>query len=318
MSGPPTALSQSATRKRPVHQGTKRRADLWQVLESFETLIRDTYHRLGHRWGWRFLASPARTLSPETRLAFVGLNPGGARYEPPQVSVEEGNAYRVERWGPGRSLNRLQVQMGCVYDAIASRSAADASAAELMDGTLAGNFCPFRSPGWQQLTNRSASVRFSRALWSDVLEIAHPRVLICFGTVNDYLAGILERGRSRYNGTPEIGSVGWGDVTYSLTHYEGAIGKTLLVPVPHLSRFGIFGRPQSPHAVDRVCVAIVEAAFRRPDALPLRGRTRQSVEPRPRQAWRMLQVFDGDDAGYERWHVAVRVLRELSLNPPRW
>jgi hypothetical protein len=81
------------------------------MLSSFAKRIQDAYGRIGHQLGWRFLASPARTLSPETKLAFVGLNPGGSIYEPPPLSVEDGNAYRVERWGPGGTLNRLQVQM---------------------------------------------------------------------------------------------------------------------------------------------------------------------------------------------------------------
>ncbi len=61
--------------------------------------ISRAYEDLGHELGWRFLASPARTLSEDTKMLFAGINPGGSRYEPPLASVEGGNAYRVERWG---------------------------------------------------------------------------------------------------------------------------------------------------------------------------------------------------------------------------
>jgi hypothetical protein len=43
--------------------------------------------------GWRFLAPPARTISQDTDLAFVGLNPGRATYrlarEPDAIIASE-------------------------------------------------------------------------------------------------------------------------------------------------------------------------------------------------------------------------------------
>lgn len=108
------------------------------MIASLGARIQEAYERLGHRWG--FLASPARTLSPSTKLAFVGLNPGGSMYHPPQLSVEEGNAYRVERWGAGGQLNPLQVQMRLMYEELAAHSTTTESAVELMDATLAAHF----------------------------------------------------------------------------------------------------------------------------------------------------------------------------------
>ena len=49
--------------------------------------------------GWRFLYSPKSTLSDNTGVAIIGLNPGGSEREPPLPSVESGNAWllSVER-----------------------------------------------------------------------------------------------------------------------------------------------------------------------------------------------------------------------------
>ncbi len=63
--------------------------------------------RVDHELGWRFLYTPARTLAPDTRLAFVALNPDD-KYHDPILSVEEGNAYRVERWWAHAEKVRLQ------------------------------------------------------------------------------------------------------------------------------------------------------------------------------------------------------------------
>lgn len=229
------------------------------VLPAFHDRIQDAYERLGHRWGWRFLASPARTLSAETRLAFVGLNPGGSTYHPPQVSTEEGNAYRVERWGRGGRLDPLQVQMRRMYEEIAARRPGTASAVELMDATLAGNFCPFRSPDWKSLTRPAESAAFSRALWADVFDVADPRVIVCFGDVGQHLAAIMQQRGARLTAAAQTRSAGWGNVTYSTARYATTRGETLIVRLPHLSRFGIFGRPQSQHAVHDVATAIAEA-----------------------------------------------------------
>ncbi len=57
---------------------------------------------------------PPPTLSPDTQLALVGLNPGGKRYVPPVASVEAGSAYRVESGWNARG-ERLQRQIQRLY-----------------------------------------------------------------------------------------------------------------------------------------------------------------------------------------------------------
>lgn len=137
--------------------------------------VQEGYQRLGHQLGWRFLYSPEATLSPNARLAFAGLNPGGSAYHPPVASVEEGNAYRIERWAGDNGLNPLQLQIRAFYEALCTQLQ-HPSTAQVMDETLALNFCPFRSPTWEALPNQAESTRFSAELWRQVLGLARPSV----------------------------------------------------------------------------------------------------------------------------------------------
>jgi hypothetical protein len=231
------------------------------VLQQLPTRIQDAYDSLGHKLGWRFLATPAGTLAPETKLAFVGLNPAGSTYEPPLFSTERGNAYRVERWGANGSPTALQVQVGRMYAEIARGAPGSPSTSDLMDATLAAHFCPFRSPGWAGLQSRQESIEFSAALWRDILDVANPRVLISLSEAGAHLAGVLEGKGAHLRSEPEVIWTGWGDITCGLAHYTSPRGPTLLVRLPHLSRFKIFGRPQSRHAVRQVVDAVQDALW---------------------------------------------------------
>jgi hypothetical protein len=227
-------------------------------LQPFADRIQAEYDRLRHRRGWRFLESPAATLSPYTRLAFVGLNPSGNNYEPPQLSVEAGNAYRVERWGPGGQPDALQAQVRRMYEALA-READSLTASELMDETLAGNFCPFRSPLWAQLERRRESIEFSRRLWADALDIARPRAVICLGESARLMREVLALQGAHEVEAPVMHRVELGDVSLSISRHATVSRETVLVGLPHLSRFPFFGAPQSRAAVAALTEAVVPA-----------------------------------------------------------
>lgn len=217
--------------------------------------IEEKYALLGHQLGWRFLYTPARTLSGGTKIHFVGQNPGGSKYEPPKASVEEGNAYRVEDWGD----SGLQKQICLLYSLIA-RGLGQQSHYRLMDDTLAANFCPFRSAGWAELPKKPESVEFSRRLWGEILEDISPSVIICMGEVpyDNIRELLLEKG---YGDTPTDSDnrVGWGNVEYRDTHLSLGDRGLYLLGLPHLSRFPIFGRPGSYSAVARFTGEIVKA-----------------------------------------------------------
>lgn len=219
--------------------------------------IEHGYEALGHQLGWRFLYSPASTLSGDTGLMFSGINPGGAHYGHPVPSVEDGNAYRVERWGNHGQPNALQVQVRLLYEGLAEKL--DQSAVSLMDGTLATNFCPFRSPSWDRLHRKAESVAFSKRLWSSVFEHISPMVIVCLtDTPFDHFENVLRRKGFRKTDALQE-PVGWGSVTYSSSGYASENGNVLMVRLPHLSRYKIFGRPESQSATDRLTDAIAQA-----------------------------------------------------------
>jgi hypothetical protein len=224
-------------------------------LDSFAERIQRAYDELGHRLGWRFLYTPAATFSSDTKLALIALNPGGDRYHEPAVTVEEGNAYRLEEWGDSGGPNPLQVQVYGLFRELA-QALDEPSVPALMDATLTANFCPFRAPSWKDLPNRAASVRFSKDLWHSTLQQVAPRVLICLGNdATKYVTETLEAHGAR-PGRAKSGSIGWGPYTYGLHPYQAEPGGTLVVRLPHLSRFAIFGRPASAPAVRRLMKAI--------------------------------------------------------------
>lgn len=233
------------------------------MTEPFLSLVERielAYEGLGHQLGWRFMYSPARTLCRESRLAFVGTNPGGSSYAPPSPSVEAGNAYRLESWpGAGASgLNPLQEQIVLLYEALAS-ALRHSSRARLMDDTLAANFCPFRSPSWERLVNREGSMRFSRELWKTILDFVSPSAVICLGDLSARQLGATLANMGWSLRDRETGLVGWGSVSYELAVYESSGHKMLLARLPHLSRFRILGRAQSQPAIKRVVSTIAAA-----------------------------------------------------------
>lgn len=213
--------------------------------------ISQQYSSLGHQLGWRFLYTPARTLNPDIPLFFLGLNPGGDSHHAPQPSVETGNAYRVEAWGANDQPNPLQVQVVALYERVAALLPSIESAA-LMDRSLAANFCPFRSPSWAKLPARRASIDFSRSLWSRILRDTIPAAFISLTELPArHLVEILRDLGWRQIGNQILG-VGWGAVTCSMRTFENEARTTVVVRLPHLSRFRIVGRPGSEEAVEQV------------------------------------------------------------------
>jgi hypothetical protein len=215
------------------------------------------YSSLGHRLGWRFLYTPAQSLTPEFPLFFIGLNPGGSEFCPPQPSVEAGNAYRVEPWAANGQLNPLQVQVCGLFERLAALMPG-VERDRLMDRSLAANFCPFRSPSWASLPSRNASVAFSKKLWTHILRESTPGALICLtGLPARYLGEIQQKLGWRPVGE-EAFPVGWGSVSCSIRRFVRGSQATVLVRLPHLSRFRIIGRPESEAAVRRVVHVVTE------------------------------------------------------------
>jgi hypothetical protein len=130
-----------------------------------------------------------------------------------------------------------------------------------MDETLAANFCPFRSPSLATLPNRKESLAFSRRLWDRIVARVRPAAIICLGDLPAReVATALRSGGYGVHAGLERGEVGWGSATYELAFYGSPETRTVLARLPHLSRYTIFGRPESRPAAARV-TSVVAAAI---------------------------------------------------------
>lgn len=196
--------------------------------------------RLEHELGWVFLHTSAAAFDSRTRLFWIALNPKFSEPSECQRSSEDGNAYRIGRWRGGSQQSDLQKQVCAFYELLAAEL--DCKFETLMDESLAGNFCPFGSHSWKALENKDATLQWCRDFWLDVLRICEPSVIICLGQVayDGMRRAASEVGFNEGPPQPPV-EANWGSVTYTLTRLSGP-KPMLLVRLPHLSRYKIFGR----------------------------------------------------------------------------
>lgn len=229
--------------------------------ETAETIERE-YAQLGHHLGWRFLYSPASTLSTNPRILFVGDNPGGSDFEAPVASVEEGNR-RFKPWPRGKNgeLNPLQKQVCELFRVVSKKLDHQTSWQDLMDETLTSNFCPFRSPSWPLNHRQEESMAFSFRLWTRMFQYISPSVLICMSRnpSHKYFRKVLNNKGYIETERPKEYPVDWGAYRYSQSRHRLGDEELLMIRLPHLSRFRIFGRSKSQRAVDQITDAIVES-----------------------------------------------------------
>lgn len=200
---------------------------------------------LGHPYGFNPpLLNSVESLTVEPRLLVATLNPAGNVDYPDHRGLyryEGQNAYVDIDWiGHGVGQAPLQRQIQEVFEHLRRRThpiSIDAIAFA-RSNVVTTQLVPFRSPSEKLLHRREDSVRFSREMWSDLFSHWSPTAVVAVGsTTGAELTAILGQvKRDRYMPT------GWGE--YRLLTRQFARGTRLLV-LPHLSRFALFGRPQS-------------------------------------------------------------------------
>lgn len=223
-----------------------------KLLISAETLITSAYKELGHDQGWSFLYTPGSTLVG-SKFLFMGLNPGGKNdREAAELTTEAGNAYNpeIEDWSSDGKGNHLQRQIVSLYKILSDRIGFDYR--KLMDTTLAANFCPFRSKSWEELTNQEQTISFCNKLWSELFGNTQITTILCMSSlVHQYMSSIIvEKGGQLVR--TETDEIGWGKVTYQVTHFKINGRDILIIRLPHLSRYKIFGRKESCAQIDKI------------------------------------------------------------------
>lgn len=222
--------------------------------------IEDQYRRLGYQLGWRFLASSRSTLTRNTPMALITLNPGGSVDRPDhgRESSEEGSAYVVESWGrddtPGGAPLQTQVQR--LFSRLANLQGSGMSGDDLLNKSLAAYFVPFRSPTFNALSHPQEALAFASRLWSGLFDEIDPDLIITIDQrTTQRLAHILSKKLGTLP-TRQPFPIGWGTYRAELLVFNSSGMRRAILRLPHLSRFRIFGRPQSEPYVEPIIQAV--------------------------------------------------------------
>ena len=197
----------------------------------------------GVHLGWRFLYGPMAALTLSPKLMMVGLNPGGRFPEPSSLSVESGNAFRVEKWQSGVTYNTLQRQIIALFKRVAAASSLDWQ--QLMDSTPTLNFCPYRSPSWALLPNKAQAISTSMRLWELILREVTPSLILCNGIQTGEMMSRALASAGYRSVNEDNRPVGWGAVTYNVTTLQRDGNTVSVLALPHLSRYPFIGRSAS-------------------------------------------------------------------------
>ena len=222
--------------------------------------IQEEYSRLGYQLGWRFLASPRSTLNRNTPIALITLNPGGSVDRPDhgRESSEAGSAYVVETWPQGGRPGRapLQTQVRRLFAELADVQGRERSGDDLLHRSLAAYFVPFRLPTFKSLTCSRDALAFASKLWAGLFRQIDPKLII---TIDHETSQRLTQILGEQFGIAPVTRrfpTGWGAYNAELVAFESGDIRRMILRFPHLSRFGIFGRPESKLHVERIMEAV--------------------------------------------------------------
>jgi len=130
------------------------------------------------------------------------------------------------------------------------------SAENFIDATLTTNLCPFRSVSKATLHRRKESLAFADNLWAEIFASAQPSVVLANGKDAGTLFEKTLTGVGHHVVGREQLPIGWGDYTYAATSLRRDPDVTLLVGLPHLSRFDILDPGARSVLVQRIASAV--------------------------------------------------------------
>lgn len=214
---------------------------------------------LGHALSWRFLTTPAKTLTSSTKIAFIALNPGGDKIplDHGRESSEIGSAYIYEKW----NSVALQQQVQILFREIAANSQ-ESNYKKLMNESLMAYYIPFRSPNYKSLSKKTETRNFAFRLWSGIMCKISPELIITIDhrTFNDIHKIFVTKIGFELS-TSQTFPTGWGNITANVNFYTMKERLAVLSRFPHLSRFKIFNRPASKQHVKRIVAEITKFKY---------------------------------------------------------
>ncbi len=216
--------------------------------------INQAYEDMGFQLGWSLLYGPFENMwSPKYPVAFFGLNPGGSNFNEPSICNDRGSSYLYEDWDWGEGLAPLQQQVVSLYKTLAHSLSSDISHVDLLNGSMASNFIPFRSKNWRDLDNKLEALDFSRKLWKKrVSEVPCSLYITISKIVFSEIDSLLHETGHIESADYLSKKVGWGNVTYQVNEYVIDKRRVALLRLPHLSTYKIFSREQCFPAIEHI------------------------------------------------------------------
>ena len=214
------------------------------LFESCVSDIGQAYQNLGYVLGWRFLNVSRHVFDAPARLALLTLNPAGNSIPPdhPWQSCENGSSYLVEKWDNApEGKATLQVQVQLMFKAIANELAYPGTPEQLIESSLISQFVPFRSPRFSALAKPDQALQFAHALWSRILPVVQPRLIVCLGReVQRELRSLIPRALNAEHLGASSHPTGWGTYSADIDTYERKGSRLRLLYLPHLSTWTLF------------------------------------------------------------------------------
>jgi hypothetical protein len=197
--------------------------------EHWNDLLKNAETSHGFAEGFKLLYCPWSVLGG-SEMTFLSLNPGSLlpnNTEIRCVSDERGNSYEVERYTTRSPITEQFLRM-CDFTGIKPN--------EVLTGVAA----PFRSANWnaQSRDQREANEAIGQNFWGEALhnKNRHGPVVVCSEPAMKLVATVTS---AKLEATLPAG---WGSI--SIRRYRADNGASI-IQLPHLSRFRLFGRPES-------------------------------------------------------------------------
>lgn len=203
---------------------------------------------LEYEAGYRFLLCSKDLFNKETKILFLGLNPGVDKNDVTKVysheSCEHGCAFFSEEWdGNPRGTQHLQVQVRSMLSELKSELGVQKSTETFAnEDVLSAYFIPFRSSRLADLPKAKLAIQFSKELWKEIFVNWNPQIILSLGgdaakEVTDILLaqGFVLKNR-------EVIPSGWGKQTLEVITFSKGDVVITLGKLLHLSQFKIFSR----------------------------------------------------------------------------
>jgi hypothetical protein len=236
--------------------------------------IKAEYKKEKHALGWRLLMCPAARLNDKTQIALLTLNPGGSsdKQKKGEPSCAHGSAYVCESWcgkKPGEAP--LQKQIRKLFEAIAAKidrtKAGDGD--NLLQQSLAACYIPFRSPSLKDLPKKKAAKAFAYTLWQDLFTKLDPLLIVTIDRITTKaISQILEKKLKCPAPDVTTFKIGWGAVSADVITFKAGKRKRVILRLPHLSRFQLFGRKKGAEKQVKAVIAFAVSA----SSLPKRAK----------------------------------------------